>query len=198
MMKPNKFMMIISTLTLFVILAGATFAYFAVSVSSGQGDVAGEAAAINISVDVQPLYTGKPLIPTNDSDISTAYANSCVDIHSNGACSAYTITVTNAGQQLEYEGTIKFTLNDITNFKYRLLDENDNVYQDTTTVVTGTDQSLGNSFVLGANASKTFTLIVWLPNMSYEQDDTDANGHFSAEVTYASSAGSVVTGMFSA
>jgi hypothetical protein len=197
-MKPNKFMTIISVLTLFIVLVGATFAYFSVSVSSNEDAIAGEAAVISISLDVQPLYTGRPLIPTNDSDIDTAYANSCVDIHNNGACGAYTITVTNAGQATNYTGTIKFNLTDITNFKYRLLDENDNVYQDTTTVITGTDQSLGNSFVLATNEAKTFTLIVWLPNMSYEQDASDANGHFSADVTYTTSAGSRVTGMFTA
>ena len=87
---------------------------------------------------------------------------------------------------------------DITNFKYRLLDSDGNVYQDTTVVSAGTDQNLGNAFTLTSNTEKTFTLIMWVPNVSHDQSGEDANGSFSATVTYTSSAGSQVTGMFSA
>ncbi len=197
-MKPNRFMLIMSIITFLVILVGSTFAYFNVSASSGEGAVGMEAAIFDIRLDILPLYTGKPLIPTNDSDISAAYNNNCVDMYDRGACSAYTMTVENHGTKTVYSGTINFTLQDITNFKYRLLDEDGNVYQDTTTVITGTDQSLGNSFTLDKDESKEFTLIVWLPNMSYEQDNTDSNGHFNANVTYFASVGTQVTGTFSA
>ena len=196
-MKPNKFMMTISILTLFVILAGATFAYFSVSVSSEEGSVGGEAAVINIRLDILPLYTGKALIPTNDSDIDKAYASSCVDKTGNGACSAYTIKVRNDGQDAEYIGNINFDLTDITNLKYRLLDSSGNVYQDTVTIDSGQEQPLGNKFTVASGTEKTFTLIVWLPNVDRDQSGEDANGSYSATVTYTSSSGSKVTGMFS-
>ncbi len=196
-MKPNKFMLIISILTMLVILIGSTFAYFAISTSSTEGAVATEAAVINIKLDVLPLYTGKPLIPTNDSDIDIAYQNQCVDRYDRGACSAYTIKVRNDGQDTEFVGTINFTLEDITNFKYLVLDNNDNVYQSTVVVDAGNEQSLGNKFSLVSGTERTFILIVWLPNFNYEQDSDDANGHFSATVTYTSAFGSRVTGTFS-
>lgn len=196
-MKPNKFMLIISILTMLVILIGSTFAYFAISASSTEGAVATEAAVINIKLDVLPLYTGNGLIPTNDTDINIAYQNQCVDKYGSGACSAYTIKVGNDGQDTEFVGTINFTLEDITNFKYLVLDNNDNVYQSAVVVDAGNEQSLGNKFSLASGTERTFTLIMWLPNFNYDQSDDDANGHFSATVTYTSAFGSRVTGTFS-
>ena len=196
-MKPNRFMLIVSIFTILVILIGSTFAYFSVSSSSTDNAVTMEAAVINIKLDVLPLYTGKALIPTNNTDIDTAYQNHCVDMYDNGACSAYTIRLKNDGDDNEYIGTINFTLENITHFNYRLLDNDGNVYQDTVIVQAGTNQELGSKFILESGAEKTFTLIVWLPNFNYEQDTEDANGHFSANITYASSFGSKVTGTFS-
>lgn len=196
-MKPNRFMLIISILTFLVILAGSTFAYFLVSTSSAEGEVATEAAVINIKLDILPLYTGETLIPTNDADINTAYQNQCIDRYNRGACSAYAIKVRNDGQDTEFVGTINFELEDITNFKYLVLDSNGNTYQNTVIVDAGTEQSLGNKFSLTSGTEKTFTLIMWLPNFNYDQTNDDGSGNFNATITYASAFGSRVTGTFS-
>ena len=73
-MKPNKFMLIVSIITFLVILTGSTFAYFNVSTSSGEEAVGMEAAMFDIRLDILPLYTGKPLIPTNDTDMIVEHA----------------------------------------------------------------------------------------------------------------------------
>ena len=78
-----------------------------------------------------------------------------------------------------------------------LLDENDDVYVAGTSISSGTDQGLGNSFALAEGASKTFKLIIWLTNFEYDQVGEDAGGSFSALVTYSNSVGSTVTGSFS-
>ena len=197
-MKVNKFLPIISILTLLIILIGSTFAWFAVNASSEEKAVSVEAADLGIRLEVNPLYVGKPLIPTNDSDIDKAFASECIDIYGNGACSAYTIKVKNSGQEADYVGTINFRLEGITNFKYRVLDNAGEVYQVNTEVDAGEEQSLGQKFTLSKNEEKIFTLIVWLPNVDYDQSDDDAEGRFGATVTYSSSAGARVTGTFSA
>ena len=196
-MKSNKFMLITSVLSLFIMLAGATFAWFAASTSSGEDALGATAAVINLKLDILPLYVGEPLIPTNDSDIGIAMQNSCVDQFGNGACSAYTIKVKNAGGSMDCVGSINFTLEDITNFKYRLLDEDDNLYIEDV-VESGTDQSLGDAFTLDTDEEKIFTLILWVPNLQEDQSEADADGHFGASVSYQAVGGSKVTGTFSA
>ncbi len=197
MMKGNKFLSVVSILTIIVMIIGSTFAYFAVSTATNEDAIALQSAHFDIKLMVEPLYTGRALIPTNDSDIDKALQEECIDKYDNGACSAYTITVTNDGQTGDYIGNIEFTT-DITNLKYRLLDENGVVYLDNTDVDSGNVQSLGNQFTMTSGSDKVFTLVIWLSNKQYIQDPDDANGSFSAAVTYTSSAGSRVTATFSA
>lgn len=197
-MKNNKFLMIISVLLMIVMLIGATFSFFVVSVTSNN-KLAAEAATFGSSVEIASLYTGKDLIPMDDSDVDIAYndINKCVDIHGYGACQAYTISVSNSGDSTSYTGTIKFDLSGVSNLKYLLLDEDGNKYVDKTLIIADTDQSLGDTFTLPRNGSKTFRIIIWLSNISGEQNDQDAGGSFSAAVTYVSTSGSRVTGTFS-
>ncbi len=196
-MKKNNFLFIISVLTLIFIVLGATFSFFRVEASSSEGAVTVGAANLNIVVDVQPLYIGKVLIPLDNDKVMTAFNNSCVDNNDNGACQAYTISIDNAGQNADYAGIINFTLNGITNLNYMVLDENNNVYQDITNIVSGTDQSLGPEFNLLDGGSKNYTLIIWVPNFNRPQDTEDAGGSFNAAVTYETSYGSRITGTFS-
>ena len=196
-MKYNRIIYILAIMTFLILLVGATFAYFAFGAQSTNGAVSTGSNEISINLSITPLYTGIDLIPTNDSDIMTAYNNHCVDIYNNGACQTYNIDVENTGADLDYQGSITFTLNHITNLNYMILDENDNVYQAKTGIVSGTSQSLGNTFNLSSGDSKNFKLIIWVPNLSYSQTDEDAEGTFSAVVTYASSTGNSVTGYIS-
>ena len=196
-MKHSKFIAIIWSLTFIFIAVGATFAYFAVNEKSKDGAVAAWSSKININLKILPLYYGKALIPTDDDDILMAYEDYyCVDSFGNGACQAYDIIVENFGIDLEYEGSIKFTLNDIQNFKYMILDEDGNIYVDKTEVVNDMEQTLGDSFSLGNGEFRNFKLIVWLPNMNYSQEN-DSFGHFNAAIKYFSSNGSTISGHLS-
>lgn len=196
-MKNKKTEVIIYVLTFIFMTIGTTFAYFSASAQSDTDAINSNAAKLNVKLSVLPLYTDNVIIPMNNSDIITAYNQECVDNLGNGACYAYTINVENGGAESDYTGKIKFNLNNITNLNYLLLDEEGNKYQDITEIVSDTDQTLGNSFFLGNEESKTFTLLVWLPNLDYPQEDLDADGSFGASVTYTSGNNGRVTAIFS-
>lgn len=196
-MKKNKGLLVLPVLSILVLALGATFSYFQVAAMSEEDAVSLQASQLGLSVDIDPLYTGKDLIPMDDTDVMKGYQHACVDDNQFGACQAYEITVTNEGGAATYTGSINFTIADILHLKYMLLDENDNVYLTGTSIVSGTDQTLGNSFALAENTSKTFKLIIWLTNFEYDQNNEDGGGSFSALVTYSNSVGSTVTGSFS-
>lgn len=196
-MKENKFMVVISVLSLIFVVLGATFSFFSVNRNSDEGVVDAKAAVMNISLDIQPLYTGRPLIPTNDVDILKAFNDfQCVDSFNNGACEAYKIVIVHHGNPLDYNGKITFSLNNIENLNYMLLDQDGNVYVDKTTIVGDSSQSLGNQFQLDDNQTQEFTLIIWLPNYDYQQVN-DENGTFGANVEYYAINGSRVSGYLS-
>lgn len=196
-MKKSNSLLVFPILSILVLALGATFSYFQVAAMSNEDAVSLQAANLGLSVEIDSLYTGKDLIPMDDTDVITGYQHSCVDDNQYGACQAYEITVTNEGGVTTYSGSIHFTISDILHLKYMLLDENDDVYVAGTSISSGTDQTLGNSFTLGENESKTFKLIIWLTNYNYDQNSEDAGGSFSALVTYSNSVGSTVTGSFS-
>ena len=194
----NKSLLVISVLSLVVILLGGTFSYFNATARSNENAMGLTAMTFDTGVEVTALYNSKDLIPTNDADIMTAYAQNCIDDLGYGACHAYNIEVENNGLKTGYDGTIKFNLNGVENLKYMLLDENENVYVAGTGVVTGTDQTLGDSFELDTNESTNFILIIWLSNLENDdQSEVDAAGSFSAAVTYTSTTGTRITGTFS-
>ena len=196
-MKTNKNLLVLPILSMIVLLLGATFSFFNISAYSNEGAVGVTAAVVDIEVEVSPLYTGKDLIPMDDNLVMTGYNHNCVDDNQFGACHVYEISVINNGDGSEYSGTINFSINGIEHLNYLLLDEEDNVYVSGTPIVSGTDQSLGNSFALASNETKKFKLVVWLSNYEDEQDDEDGGGSYSALVTYASTYGTRITGTFS-
>ena len=197
-MKDNKFLTVISVLSLIFIVLGATFSFFSTVSGSEDGAVAGRSAVMGINLSVTPEFVVDNLIPLNDSDVETAYLNECIDTLGNSACQSYTIGIENIGDVREYFGTINFTLTHIQNLRYMVLDENNQVYfNPQNNIVSGDDLSLGDEFELQSTESKTFKLIIWLSNTDYPQDDEDSSGHFNATVTYESSSGYRVTGTIS-
>lgn len=195
-MKRDRFLIIISILMIIVTLIGTTFSFFATSTRSNENIEIGS-ATFGGSVEVSPLYTGKPIVPMDDSDVMTGYANECIDKNDFGACYAYTIHVVNTGDEFDYKGTIEFDVNDIENLKYLVLDEEGEEYVEGTSVESGTPQSLGDSFTLGHDSSRDFILVIWLSNLEDNQNDYDGGGHFDASVTYTSTYGSRITASIS-
>lgn len=202
--KINLFLLITSVLSIIMLVIGGTYSYFNMRTMSKLNAVAVEAGKIKIGLGVSPIYTGYKLIPTNDSDIMTAYNQKCLDDYDNGACLAYGLEIfnfsTNAQQAF---GTINFTLNNIENLRYLILDENNNVYLDKSKVTANKDLTLGDSFTINGVTtgkqfgSKKFVLIVWLSNLNEDQTPIDAGGTFSATVTYSSIYGGKLTATIS-
>ena len=122
-MKKNNVLSIIWSLSFLFIALGATFSYFSTRVSGDEGSVYAKSSVIGINISVIPKFESKELIPMNDKDLDKAYANECVDIYNFGACQAYNIHIDNLGDELDYIGTIKFSVNEITNLNYKILTE---------------------------------------------------------------------------
>ena len=193
-MKNNKTLLVIYVLTFIFVTVGSTFAFFSQANGSNEGALASMSTRVGINLYVDPLFTGKELIPMDDANVDIALENSCVDIHEFGACQAYIITVENVGEELSYDGIINFDITGITHLKYLLYDEIGETYTPITAVETGTDQSLGDAFVLPKDGTRVFKLVIWLSNIDDYQDEYDGGGRFNATVTYRSLTGVEITG----
>lgn len=195
MTRRTKIFVLTTTVISFIfMLVGATFSYFTANARSNLDSVAASAGKISIGLSVSTLYTGHKLIPMYDTDLDTAYAQNCVDDLGNGACVAYTLAISNFDIATEVEGTIDFEIEGIENLSYIVLDEQGNQYTSISHINSSnsTNLSLGPSFSLLEGSSetpttKTFTLIIWLTETGGEQDATDADGRFTANVTYSTS-----------
>lgn len=198
--KINVFLLVTSILSTFILLIGATFSYFSTRNMSKMNALAVEAGKVRLGLGVSPLYTGYKLIPTNDSDIMTAYNQKCLDDYGSGACLAYEFEVYNFNLKQDVIGKIDFNVEGIENLSYIVLDENDTIYLDKTSVGNGItkDLPLGEHFILEDatelnSKSKKFKLIIWLTNLEQDQNETDAGGQFSATITFSSVYGGKLT-----
>ena len=182
--KINLFLLITTIFSSVILLVGATFSYFTTKNMSEMNALAIEAGKVKLGLGVSPIYANNKLIPTNDEDIMKAYNQKCIDDYGFGACLVYQFEVYNFNAKQDVIGKIDFDVNDIENLSYMVLDENDNVYLDKTSVGNGItkDLPLGEHFILD-NASqlngksKKFKLIIWLTNLKdVDQNDTDGGG----------------------
>lgn len=198
--KINKFLLLTSTLSIIILLLGATFSYFTINATSKADVLAVQAGQIKLGLGVSPLYAGYDLIPLKDEYINKAYQQKCKDDYGNGACLAYTLEIFNYSNETEVEGFIDFTIEDIENLSYMVLDENDNVYLDKTSIDSSnsTNLTLGSPLTLasaptGGSSTTKLTLLIWLSDNNLIQDETDASGKFSAVVTFTSSSAGRLT-----
>ncbi len=202
-MKQNKiniFLLVTTILSTVVLLIGATFSYFSTKTMSKMNALAVEAGKVRLGLGVSPLYTGFELIPTRDEDIMTAYEHKCIDYYSNGACNVYEFQVFNFNKRQDVIGKIDFTVNHIENLSYMVLDENDNIYLEKTSVKNGEtkDLPLGDNFILDdanelGSTSRKFKLVIWLTNKDEAQEKYDAGGSFNATITFNSVYGGKLT-----
>lgn len=198
--KVNVFLLVTTIFSTLILLLGATFSYFSTRNMSKMNALAIEAGKVRLGLGVSPLYTGHKLIPTNDSDIMLAYKNKCIDIYNNGACLVYGFEVSNFNNEQEIIGKIDFNVNHIDNLSYMVLDENDEIYLDKTSVSNGENVNLplGDSFILEkatefGSTSKKFKLIIWLTNLNEAQEEVDSAGNFNAVITFSSVYGGKLT-----
>ena len=196
-MKENKFLTVISILSLIFILVGTTFSFFSVANGSSENALVAKSSTVGVNVTVSLLYDGHSLIPMNDEDIMTAYEHQCVDVNNYGACQAYTIDVDNIGDEFTYQGKINFDIGNITNLNYIVLDENDQEIARGTQIISDTDLSLGDEFTLPENESRHFKLLIWLSNFDRNQNVEDGGGNYGAKITFESVGGYKITGSIS-
>lgn len=202
--KVNKFLLVTTILSVFVLLVGITFSYFTISNRSKLNAVSVEAGKVVLGLGVSDMTSGIKLIPTRDEDIMTAYLNNCIDDYGYGACNVFNLTLSNFSYKQDVVGKISFKVNNIKHLSYMVLDDNDNIYLDKTSVNVdeANDLSLGDGFMLEEGSSTTptsrnFKLVVWLSNIDEAQDEDDAGGSYSASVMYYSVLGSELTGSVS-
>lgn len=178
---------------------GISFSYFSARAKSENQALNTKSGKLSLSLEISSKYNGMKLIPSADEDIMKAYHQKCLDNDGKGACVAYDITVTNETAKQDVIGTIDFNVNHIENLSYIVLDENENIYQDITKIKGDTsNMPLGSHFILdnaletGIPTKRKFTLIIWLSNFDYDQNE-DKNGSFAASVTYNSIYGQKLT-----
>ena len=193
-----NFMGVVSVLTLIVMGIGSSFAFFT---ASGVGELESmnvSSVKIVMNLGIDPLYTGKPMLPTNDEDIDKAFKNQCIDSFGSGACIAYTVIIENLGY--EQEGVATFTAESdyIKNLKYMILD-NDNDYailKGPTPAMNATDEEHLSGVPVklkSDNDKKILTIVIWLSNLDEPQDE-EQGASFIGQVSFESTAGAKITG----
>ena len=91
-----------------IVTTGTSFAYFTTSVE-GQGTITGTIMDFDVDLKVETIYEANQLIPLDDSLISTAVNNECVDSKGYQVCSLFKITLTNNGEPILLNGHITST-----------------------------------------------------------------------------------------
>ena len=177
--KVNIFLLITTIFSTLILLIGATFSYFSTKNMSKMNALAVEAGKVKLGLSVSALSTGHKLIPTNDSDIMTAYKQNCIDDYGNGACSLYEFEVYNFNKSQDVIGKIYLNKTSVPNGETK-------------------DLPLGEHFLLGeatelSSTSRKFKLIIWLTNLEEDQNKIDAGGSFSAVITFSSVTGGRLT-----
>lgn len=196
-----NFMSILAVLTFIVMGIGSTFAFFTASMA-GKADeyISMSSLEVILKLGVLPLYTGKPLMPTNDEDIEKAYKNKCLDYIGNGACIAYTVELNNMGY--EQEGVVIFnaTSDSITNLKYMIVSEGEDyeILKGPTPAMnaTGDEQLEGVPIKLNSEDNKKVVIVVWLSNINGPQDE-EQGALFEGQVSFTATSGAKITGTMS-
>lgn len=198
-MDNKRTIIIIIVISIIILSIVGTYAFFTSKVTSDENTLNASSAKFDISLNVISEYYYTKLIPMDDNLAVTGYNNGCKDINDFQVCQAYKIILENSagtGQNESLSGTINFNLNHVKNLSYMVLDENGNNYIGPVSITSNSDLSLGNSVVLADGESRILHLIIWLSNISYrDQSSDDANGGFSASVTYRSVSGNDLSSM---
>ena len=207
---------VVGVMVLVAIVAGATFAYYAFTVSNNVTINGTAASASGLGVTVTKLAGETELVPQLDSSIADAVVgtttsgvqNRCKDANGNTVCQIYQINLSNTGSTgFAYKLSVSFTngTNSLfTNLKWATLTEASTSATSSTGVSTGTATlaSAGGEIKTGTLAATTGTdkayIVVWLSETNSEQASTDY-GTFTGTVTLTDSAGnSYLTSTFTA
>ena len=216
------FLGVVSVATLIVAIIGATFAYFSAATNSAENAVAvtsGEAPGLGFEASASNV-AGVNLIPSTENIATYAAvlktSDKCIDDNSNHVCGIYEFTITNQSTTAAQEVTTTLTTNTLTNFthlSYKVfkgsLSDTATSYANTTALygatpliakklvptVDGTDTI--ERFVIPANSSVTYTIILWLDETN-ESQNNEASGIYAGTINASTGTGTGVTGVIAA
>ena len=215
------FVLIVAIATLVISITGATYAFFALSVSNNN-TITGNTATTSLTLSVveQELKTPNTgvMVPQLSSAIGTAMntTNKCVDTNGNIVCKVYKITVTNGSTAAAtINGTIKFTSFATSNLRWRRAASATTLSADTTgsyaasavsvTIDAETDLISGGACVpsagtatctdvtIAAGGHEDYYIVVWLFETGSEQQATDSGKKFDATVKFEGADGRGIT-----
>lgn len=186
-------------LILFLSVTGATYAYFAISITNNT--ITGSAATVNLTLDVTKIFptvsssnTGV-LVPqlsvsgSSTSPLASALKRGCVDDNGNVVCQVYKINIQNIGGSATQvvDGMVSFYSNSamtidvsakMPNLKWKLITSADATTP--TNSVLGTNSDLvadasdmvfADNITMVTGSSFTYYIIVWINETNADQPD---------------------------
>lgn len=194
----------IGIMTVIAALAGASYAYFAYTISNnnvvnGTSDYMAANAGLTLTVthSTNNSVGTKKLIPQLSGGIATAAnaTNKCLDANGNAVCKIYTITIkNNTTSTLFVDGTFALTASSMPNLRWRICSAANTCSGSTANTVSTT--TLGNTIRLAGGASSTLYTVVWINETGSAQTDS---GTFTGVVTFTaySTSNKTLTGVTS-
>lgn len=209
-----KTFIIVLIVTFFVSVLGATVAYFLSVQRSNDGDITGNVAMVNLTLNVNRVL---PVVPStmvpqlSNGPLENAIKNGCVDSNGNSICQVYKINITNgSGASVVVDGRISFygdigmttsATDGIPNLKWMLVssfDESDIsltvLGNDPIKIADSDDRNFITSYTFDPTSTYTYYVVVWLNETGNEQPG--GNHSFYGNVSFISSTGSGVTAVF--
>lgn len=203
--KSNKKLIIIIILaisTLVACIAGATYAFFSVYVTSNEYIYGSSGFDPNsLKLDIAQVSDGVGnMIPLVDSSLQERVSNSCLDSRGNTVCKVYSITITNQSKiKMNVSGTLSLAAPDMPNLKWaKGTSATAGFPNPANAYYTKSDTNFGDVLLEAdgfSGNSATFYIAVWVSEMSAVQNDS---GSFTGTVTFSGYIGDIEGGVTSA
>ena len=199
----KKIIFVVIILSLFLSTLAFSFSFFYTKVR-GQKPTTTESARLGLSLNVNRITSDKTigLMPLKDNELQDALKGSskgmCVDNLDNGRCQVYEVNLKNTGN---VTSNVYSTLNLVpdknskfTNLKWMEITS----INDATPfggIHSYNESNWKNNYVMGANASAKFYLMIWISETGKIQNDEDKGG-FTGNLTFNSTAGVGTSAIF--
>ena len=211
-------------LVLFLSVTGTTYAYFVFSESNNT--INGEAAVVDLNLDVNRIFpalssenTGVmvPQLSTSGSDnsaLSSALKNGCVDGNKNIICQVYKVNIQNSSGTAAQvvDGKITFYGNSamtkdvsttMPNLRWKLITSVDAAMPSNSVLGSNVDliananddNVFANDVLMTIGSVKNYYIIIWI-NETQEEQLIDEGNSFYAKIKFDSSNGTGVTSNF--
>ena len=187
---------VIAVLCLVITITGATYAFFALQISSN--NIVGTTANVGLILNVDkisPETQGMDdLIPQLESALGTAISSThkCIDGNSNVVCQVYRATITNNGSSnVKLSGTITFSgISNIPHLKWKMITDATTVGSNTGVTASTTATTFVQEVSLSPSAHQDYYFVIWIDETNSSQNES---GTFGATITFDSSDGQGLT-----